>query len=149
MADYASLLREHVTLTCRCFDRIFVQGWVPQLQSVGQVCTFLRWQRGFRIPSSVAFKAIGDRFVKDVERYATAHDIAVVRFAKGQNKEEYARPFIDAAAAEGGDGRVVLIGVAQEKASAWHSWKAKGQERRAHPHMEWGRQMTFVNHYYF
>jgi hypothetical protein len=44
---------------------------------------------------------------------------------------------------------VVLIGVAQEKASAWRSWKAKGQEKAAHPHMEWGRQMAHVNHFYF
>jgi hypothetical protein len=44
---------------------------------------------------------------------------------------------------------VVLIGVAQEKAPVWRSWKAKGQEQAAHPHMEWGRQMAFVNHFYF
>ena len=31
----------------------------------------------------------------------------------------------------------------------WRSWKAKGQEHAAHPHMEWGRQMAFVNHFYF
>lgn len=149
MADYSTLLRDHVRLTCRCIDRVFIQAWVPKLQSVGQVCLFLRWQRKFKIPSSAAFKAIGDGWVKDVERYAVEHDVPLVHFAKGQNKEEYARPLIDAAAAEGGDGRVVLIGVAQEKASAWKSWKAKGHEQRAHPHMEWGRQMVFVNHYYF
>jgi hypothetical protein len=44
---------------------------------------------------------------------------------------------------------VVLIGIAQEKASAWRSWPAKGQRGTAHPHMEWGRQMAFVNHFYF
>jgi len=59
------------------------------------------------------------------------------------------RPLLQEASREGGDGRVVLIGVAQEKASAWRSWKAKGQEKAAHPHMEWGRQMTHVNHFYF
>ena len=40
------------------------------------------------------------------------------------------------------------MGIAQEKASAWRSWKAKGQEHAAHPHMEWGRQMAYVNHFY-
>ena len=59
------------------------------------------------------------------------------------------RPLFDDAARQGGEGRVVLIGVAQEKASAWRSWKAKGQEKAAHPHMEWGRQMAYINHYYF
>jgi hypothetical protein len=43
----------------------------------------------------------------------------------------------------------VLVGVAQEKASVWRSWPAKGQEKARHPHMEWARQMAFVNHYYF
>ncbi|MGH2703991.1 MAG: hypothetical protein ACRDJ4_02515 [Actinomycetota bacterium] len=39
MTDYGSLLRDHTTLTCRCIDRIFVQGYVPKLQSVGQVAS--------------------------------------------------------------------------------------------------------------
>lgn len=60
MADYAALLRKHVTLECRSLDRIFLQACVPKLQAVGQVCTFLRWQRGFRIPSSAAFGKIGE-----------------------------------------------------------------------------------------
>jgi hypothetical protein len=41
MADYATLLRDHITLTCRSIDRIFLQAYVPKLQSVGQVCVFL------------------------------------------------------------------------------------------------------------
>lgn len=149
MADYATLLRDHVTLKVRCLDRIFLQAYVPKLQCVGQVCTFLRWQRRFRIPSSAAFGKIGRDYVEAVHRFAEERDIRVVRFAKGENKEDVARPYIDAAAREGGDGRVVLIGIAQEKASVWRSWKAKGHEKAAHPHMEWGRQMAFVNHFYF
>ena len=49
MADYATLLRDHVRLQYRCIDRIFLQAYVPKLQSVGHVCTFLRWQRKFTI----------------------------------------------------------------------------------------------------
>jgi hypothetical protein len=30
MADYATLLRDHVSLGCRCIDRIFLQAWVPK-----------------------------------------------------------------------------------------------------------------------
>ena len=44
MADYATLLRDHVTLTCRSIDRIFLQAYVPKLQTVGWVCQFLRFQ---------------------------------------------------------------------------------------------------------
>lgn len=148
MTDYGTLLRDHVTLKCRSIDRIFLQGYIPELQTVGQVCTFLRWVRGFKIPSSAAFGKIGDAFVKAVHQFAKANNVPVVHFEKGQNKEELARSYIEAAAREGKD-RVVLIGIAQEKASVWRSWKAKGHEKAAHPHMEWGRQMAFVNHFYF
>ena len=83
-----------------------------------------------------------------IHEFAKARGIPVVKFEKGQKKEKVARPFLEAAAQEGKE-RVVLIGIAQEKASAWRSWKRKGQEKAAHPHMEWGRQMAYVNHFYF
>jgi hypothetical protein len=122
---------------------------VPKLQSVGWVCQFLRWQRNYEIPSSAAFGKIGEAYVADIHRWAKVHGVSVRRFAKGENKEALARPLIEAAEREGGDGRVVLIGIAQEKTPVWWSWKAKGQENVPHPHMEWGRQMAFVNHFYF
>src|SRR2546428_8699290 len=149
MADYATLLRDHVTLKVRSIDRIFLQAYVPRLQSVGQVCTFLRWERGFRIPSSAAFGKIGEEYVDEIGRFAERSRIPMVRFEKGESKEERVRPLLQQAAREGGEGRVVMIGAAQERASAWRSWKAKGQEKAAHPHMEWGRQMAYINHFYF
>jgi hypothetical protein len=149
MADYMTLLRDHTTLKCRSLDRIFLQAYVPKLQTVGQVCTFLRWQRRFPIPSSAAFGKIGDGYVQAVHRFAKQQHIPIIRFEKGQNKEQVARPFLLEAAQKGGDGCLAMIGVAQEKALVWRSWKAKGQEKAAHPHMEWGRQMAFINHFYF
>jgi hypothetical protein len=43
-ADSATLLRDYVTLKCRSIDRNFLQAYVLKLQSVGQVCIFLRWR---------------------------------------------------------------------------------------------------------
>ena len=86
--------------------------------------------------------------MKAIYQFAEQHQIPVVKFEKGQKKEEVAQPYLEAAARAGHD-RVVLIGIAQEKASRWASWPRKGQEKRPHPHMEWGRQMAFVNHFYF
>jgi hypothetical protein len=50
MADYATLLRDHVTLTCRSVGRIFLQAYVPKLQSVGGVCEFCTGTRGSGFP---------------------------------------------------------------------------------------------------
>ena len=148
MTDYTTLLRDHVTLKVRSIDRIFLQAYVPNLQTVGLVCRFLRWQRNFRIPSSAAFGKIGEQYTKAIDRFATQRKIPRLQFQKGQDKEELARPYLEAAAKAGQD-RVVLIGTAQERASVWRSWPRKGQENAVHPHMDWGRQMAYPNHFYF
>jgi hypothetical protein len=148
MTDYGTLLGDHVTLRCRSIDRIFLQAYVPKLQAVGDVCMFLRWQHKYPIPSSAAFGKIGEAYVKSIYRVAEANHIPVVHFKKGEKKEETARPYLEAAAREG-KGRVVLIGIAQEKASVWKSWPRKGQEKARHPHMDWGREMAYINHFYF
>jgi hypothetical protein len=76
MADYATLLRDHVSLGVRCVDRFFLQGYIPKRQAVGMVCKFLRWQRHIPIPSSAAFGKIGDAYVKDIQAYAKTKDLA-------------------------------------------------------------------------
>ena len=148
MTDYATLLRDHVTLNIRCIDRVFLQGYVPLLQTVGYVCRFLRWQRNFPIPSSAAFGKIGQQYVRAIHRFAEENKIPYLKFEKGQDKEKTALPYLQSAAKEGQD-RVVLIGSAQEKASIWKSWPRKGQEKAGHPHMDWGRQMAYIDHFYF
>ena len=67
---------------------------------------------------------------------------------QGETRSRSPRPLIEAAERDGGDGPVVLIGIAQEKTPMWLSSKAKGQEHAAHPHMDCGRKMGFVNHFY-
>jgi len=61
MADYSTLLRDRVTLAVRSVDRIFLQGYVPHLQTAGWCARFLREQRGFGYPSSAAFGEVGGR----------------------------------------------------------------------------------------
>jgi hypothetical protein len=92
MVDYSTLLANHVTLKCRSIDRIFLQAYVPKLQTVGLVIRFLRWVRGVKVPTSMAFGKIGDAYVKEVYRYAKAHKIPIKHFGKGEKKEETARP---------------------------------------------------------
>jgi hypothetical protein len=88
MADYATLLRDGVTLRCRSIDRIFLQAYAPRLQSVGLVCRFLHWQRKFVVPSSAAFKKIGDDHVARVHKFAADHDIPVVYFDREKQKRK-------------------------------------------------------------
>lgn len=150
MTDYATLLKDRVTLTVRCVDRMFFQGYIDKLQTPGGTAGYLLRQRGLPFPSSAAYKQIADKYAADVREWAERNGIPIHHFEKGENKELYARPFIEAAADQGGNGRVVLLGIAQEKASVWRSWRDKsycGPGKR--PQMAWGRQAAFINHFYF
>ncbi len=148
MADYATLLRDHTTLTCRSVDRIFLEGYVPLMQTAGGAARYLLYQRGVPMPSSAAFGKIGEQYVADIRRWAKEEGVPEFQFQKGESKERCARPLIDEAAREGGEGRVVLLGTAQERASVWRSWRVKDFPN-GRPQMAWGRQAAFINHFYY
>jgi hypothetical protein len=145
MATIASLLRERVTLQVNSVDRIFLAGYVPKLQSEGMVVRFLL-DRGFPIPSPAALGKVSQAYVRAIEQFARKRRIPVVHFKKGQSKEEVARRYMQKAEREGRFG-VVMIGVAQEKASAWRGFRRGGSD--SHPHFCFRRMSVFPNHFYF
>ena len=145
MATIASLLRERATFRVDSVDRIFLAGYIPKLQSEGQVVRFLL-DRGFPIPSPAALGKIGSAYVRAVERFAARNRIPVVQFKKGESKELVARRYMRKAEREGRFG-VVMIGVAQEKSSAWKGFRRGGSD--SHPHFCYRRMSVFPNHYYF
>jgi hypothetical protein len=107
------ILEGHVGLDLECFDRIYLNGWVPTLQVPGQVVSFLIRHLGFPIPSPAILERIGLGFRKAVAEFAAEGDIPVVRFAKGQRKLEVMRPYLEGLSRAGRTG-VAAVGVAQE-----------------------------------
>ena len=107
------LLDGHVILDVQCLDRIYLNGYVPNLQVGGQVVTFMTKHLGYRIPSPAIMEKIGTQFRQDVSSFAEDHHIAVVRFKKGDRKIDVMRGYLDAQAGTGVSG-VAAIGVAQE-----------------------------------
>jgi hypothetical protein len=65
------LLRNHVTLTVDCLDRIYLNGYVPTLQMGGQLVNFLTRHLGNRIPSPALVGKTGEQYRNDVKAYAT------------------------------------------------------------------------------
>ncbi len=107
------MLDGHAGLDLECLDRIYLNGYVPNLQVGGQVVSFMTAHLGLPIPSPAVLEKIGTRFRRDVDAFARAHDIPVVRFGKGDRKADVMGPYLRAQAAKGTSG-VVGIGVAQE-----------------------------------
>ncbi|MFZ5851652.1 MAG: hypothetical protein ACOYY2_09705 [Actinomycetota bacterium] len=141
------VLDGHVTLDLECLDRVYLNGYVPNLQVPGQVVVFLTRHLGFPIPSPAIFDQIGGRFRRAVASYAQANDIPLVRFAKGDRKIEVMRPHLARAAAAGGS-RVAAIGVAQEFAPVFTGTQREGREGSV-PSFSFAKVDRRVTCYYF
>jgi hypothetical protein len=107
------LLDGHVGLDVECLDRVYLNGYVPNLQVGGQVVSFMTQHLGNLIPSPAILEKIGTRFRRSVTAFAEANQIPVVRFGKTDRKLEVMRRYLAAQARTGRSG-VVAIGVAQE-----------------------------------
>jgi hypothetical protein len=81
-------------------------------------------RRGFPIASTALVAPATRQVVSDIYDFAAAHDVPLIRFAKGQRKDD-----VMAAHLAGFTGRegIVFIGVAQEKAHIFRT------ERRYNP----------------
>ena len=89
------ILDGHVGLDLECFDRIYLNGWVPNLQVPGQVVNFLTRHLGFPIPSPAILEKVG-LLRREVAEFAREHDIPVLSFAKGERKLDVMRPYLPA-----------------------------------------------------
>src|SRR2546423_6285821 len=118
------VLDGHVALDIECLDRIYLNAYVPILQTSAQVVAFLSGHLGFPFPSPVLFRQLGERFRKAVAAFAEANDIPWVRFGKGEAKLEVMAPHLARQAATGRSG-VAAVGVAQEFQRVWTAYEGK------------------------
>lgn len=142
MPNVAEIIREHVTLDVKCVDRLYLNGYVPRLQSSGGVVEFLRQAGGQVVPSPAIFGEITTSFRERLRAWCHRHRIAWIEFAKGERKDEIVERYRRRFTARSG---VVLVGVAQERASGWTARKTR---RGRHVHFDFQRKSVCVNHYY-
>lgn len=143
MPSIPELLREHVSLDVECVDRVYLNGWIPKLQTSGALVYFLEQHRGNVMASPVLLGQITQAFVAGVETYAQTQGIPLVRFTPGQRKDDVAARYRQKFTRPEG---VVFIGVAQEK---FQAFKAHKQERRGTVSFDFSRQAVYVKVYYF
>ena len=106
------VLDGQAALDLECLDRLYLHGYLAQLQVGGQVIQFLN-HRGYPVPSPACLQQIGEGFRRRVASFAEANHIPVVPLKAADRNIEIMRPYLDAAAASGRS-QVAAVGVAQE-----------------------------------
>ena len=140
------VLDGHVALDIECLDRIYLNAYVPILQTSSQVVAFLSGHLGFPFPSPALFRQMGDRFRRSVLSFADANDIPWIRFEKDQAKLEVMAPHLARQAATGKSG-VAAIGVAQEFQRVWTA--SEGKTSTGTPRWSFYKADRRVTCYYF
>ena len=145
MNTIAELLDKHVTLTVESFDRIYLNGYVPKLQTSGYLVTFLREHRGNPIPSPALLNRIGQQFKAALDQFALEQGLEPVHFARKERKDDIAAEHRAGFTSNEG---VYMIGVAQEKCTAFKGTTSRDPNSNR-VSVDYSRQSACVNHYYF
>jgi hypothetical protein len=140
----AQLQREHVVLELECIDRMYLNAYVPKLTSEGGIAAFCRGYLGHRFASTKQAVEMTTRFVKSIETFIQREGLELVRFKKGQRKDDVLqRKLRQFKKPEG----VIFVGVAQEKVRVPRTTRKRTPSGGTIPWIIYSTAM--VNVYYF
>ena len=142
----AELQKEHLLMELECIDRMYLNAYVPKLTSEAGVAGFVRGYLGHRFASTKAVAQMTERFVESIMNFALDHQIDLVRFQKGQRKDDVMQRRLRAFKKEHQEG-VVFIGVAQEKARVPRTVRKSFGDGGSIPWINYSS--AHVNFYYF
>ena len=80
------LLEGHITLELESIDRLYLNGYVPQLQHGAGLVQFFCQHRGQPIASPALLGQITGKFVAEVESFATQQAIPLFHFEREESK---------------------------------------------------------------
>ena len=141
----ADVLRDHVVLELEAIDRMYLNVYVPHLQTVGAVVGYLRVHRGQRFASTTAVVPMSEAFVRNIEQFVDDEAIDLVSFEKRERKDDVTQRYLRSFRKREG---VLYVGKAQEKARVMRTERRRSRVTGAtYP---WIVESTaMVNHYYF
>jgi hypothetical protein len=124
----AEVLAGHVLFEVEAIDRMYLNLYQPRLQHGAGIAAFFTGHRGNRFASSALMAPMTAAFTADIEHFAAARGLDVVRFAKGQRKDEVTAGYLRRAELDDRGlvpAQVLYVGVAQEKQKVFRTIKRR------------------------
>jgi hypothetical protein len=146
------VLDGHVALEIECVDRLYLNGYVPNLQVGGQVVSFFTSHRGDPIPSPALMEKNGNRFRREVKAFAAANRVPILSLKKpdrsrwDDRKLDHVRPHLERAERTGRFGVVAIV------ATQEFQWVFTAKDRSPKPGVvsyDFVKEERRVGTYYF
>jgi hypothetical protein len=117
MAASDTVFSQHeVKLSVEGIDRMYLNVYVPWLQTERGVVQVFRGHRGLPMPSAALMNPMSRDFVAKLEGFVAQHEIPLVQFRKGQRKDEAMAEHLRDVKAAGHDRVGVIRGRPQDGA---------------------------------
>jgi hypothetical protein len=147
----ADVLAGHVLFEIEAIDRMYLNLYQPRLQHGAGIAAFFVGHRGHRFASSALMAPMTAAFVADIGHFLAAGGLDLVRFARGQRKDDVTAGYLRRAAVDDRGlvpAQVLYAGVAQERQRVFRTSKRRNPVTGAtYP---WLVPATaVVNQYYF
>ena len=84
----ADVLAGHVLFELEAIDRMYLNLYQPRLQHGAGVAAFFVGHRGNRFASSALMAPMTAAFTADIDHFVAARGLDLVRFARGQRKDD-------------------------------------------------------------
>ena len=92
--NVAEIIQKHVTLEVESIDRMYLNGYVPGLQTEGGFVHFVRKHLGYPIASTAVISPLSKAFVQAIEAFAKQQQVDVVTFGKHQRKDDVTKDYL-------------------------------------------------------
>ncbi len=114
----ADVLAGHVLFEIEVVDRLYLNLYQPRLQHGAGIASFFVGHWGNRFASSALMAPMTAAFTADVSHFIAARGLDLVRFSRGQRKDDVTREYLRRAQPDDRGlvpEQVLYAGVAQEK----------------------------------
>ena len=124
----ADVLADHVLFEIEATGRMYLNLYQPRLQHGAGIASFFVGHRGHRFASSALMAPVTAAFTSDISHFIAARGLELVRFGKGQRKDDLTRELLRRAGLDDRGlvpGQVLYAGVAQEKQKVFRTCRRR------------------------
>ena len=92
--NVADIIHNHDTYELECIDRMYLNGYVPRLQTGAAAAFFIRQQFDCPMASTAKLEPMTRQFVDVVEHFVDLEELDSLSFRKGERKDDIAKAYL-------------------------------------------------------